>query len=111
MRRQLTFTKEPISSCNPAPRIFLQKVGHYNKEMNPNQTNVVPSFIYGKDTGGNENWQYFFFDATTGRSLLLTDGVSRFQGLVWNEKTGDVVWTSNARNGKHFLDKPIVHKS
>ena len=102
MRKQLTFAKEPISSCYPAPRIFLQKVGYNNPDINKHQANAVSSFIYGKDTGGNENWQYYLFDAQNGRSILLTDGVSRHQGLGWNEKTGDVIWTSNARDGKHF---------
>ena len=102
MRRQLTFAKEPISSCFPAPRIFLHKLGFHGTEKSKNQANAVSSFIYGKDTGGNENWQYYFFDAQSGRSILLTDGVSRHQGLGWNAKTGDVVWTSNARDGKHF---------
>ena len=102
MRRQLTFAKEPISSCFPAPLIFLQKVGHGSNENKSNQARVVSSFIYGKDTGGNENWQYYFFDAQSGRSILLTDGISRHQHLEWNGKTGDVIWTSNARDGKHF---------
>ena len=90
MRRQLTFAKEPISSCFPAPRIFLQKLGFHGTEKSKNQANAVSSFIYGKDTGGNENWQCYFFDAQSGRSILLTDGVSRHQGLGWNAKTGDV---------------------
>ena len=102
MRKQLTFTKEPISSCHPAPSVFLEKINQIDKEKNVNQAAVASSFIFGKDTGGNENWQYFFFDAKTGRNILLTDGVSRNQGLSWNNKTGDIVWTSNARDSKHF---------
>ena len=57
MREQLTFLNEPISSVAPAP-FASPHIG----------------FVYGADTGGNENTQYYFYDVVRRTTTMLTDG-------------------------------------
>ena len=54
-RRQLTFLTEPATSCAPAPRGAPRR-----------------GFVYGADAGGDEQEQFFFHDAATGRAARLT---------------------------------------
>ena len=51
-RRQVTFFKEPLASIAVSP----------DKKQN--------GFIYSRDRGGDENYQIYFFDLTSGRISL-----------------------------------------
>ncbi|MBP8257982.1 MAG: hypothetical protein KAX37_11705, partial [Opitutaceae bacterium] len=65
-RRQLTFFNEPVASASYSP--------------NPDYR----GFLFRRDVGGGEFYQYFWFDLATGRSRLLTDGKSRNSGAAWS---------------------------
>lgn len=80
-RRQITFFKEPLARIAVCP----------DKSKN--------GFIYSRDNGGNENFQLYFFDLSTGQSRLLTDGKNRFLFQGWNEAGTQIAYTSNERNG------------
>lgn len=80
-REQITYFKEPASG------MFLPK-------------NKQGDLLVTKSAGGNEKYQIFHFDRTTGRSTLLTDGKSRNQlGPVLHDGSRMIV-SSNKRNGR-----------
>jgi dipeptidyl aminopeptidase/acylaminoacyl peptidase len=81
-RRQLTFFKEPIGGARACPDA---KRG---------------GFLFGRDQGGNEVTQYYWFDPATGKSQLLTDGQSRHSGLQWNKKGTRIAYANYRRNGR-----------
>lgn len=78
-RYQMTFELEPISNAQ-----FL---------------NDGRTFVYSKDSGGNENAQYYRFELETGEHTLITDGKSRHGGLAISRKSTFATYSSNARNG------------
>lgn len=79
-RKQLTFFKEPVRWAAYEP-----KEGKY--------------FIFGKDIGGNENWQLFRFDVAEAKVSMLTDGKSRNSLMGFSNKGDRAVFASNKRNG------------
>lgn len=82
-RQQLTFFKEPVGSVAIPP---------------------VPQpegFIFGRDVGGAEFFQLFWFDFATGTSRLLTDGKSRYGNLVWNRDGSAFAYNTTERDGIH----------
>lgn len=89
-REQLTFFKEPVNSLRPAP------VGGAN------------GFVFGKDVGGSEFWQLFYFDLDTRTARMLTDGRSRNQGPVWSRQGDRIAYATTRRNGRdtdvHIVD-------
>jgi dipeptidyl aminopeptidase/acylaminoacyl peptidase len=80
-RTQLTFFKDSVHGAT-----FQPTKGDY--------------FVYGKDSGGNENYQKYRYDFATGASTLLTDGQSRNTGGLWSNAGDLFVYSSNRRNGK-----------
>ncbi|MGH9581001.1 MAG: prolyl oligopeptidase family serine peptidase, partial [Terriglobales bacterium] len=64
-RTQLTFFPERIGAAAYRP-----KSGEY--------------FVFNKDIGGNEFFQYYRYDMDTGKVTLLTDGTSRNTGRRWS---------------------------
>ncbi len=83
-RTQLTFYKERVSSPSFEP--------------------VNGGFIvFAKDTGGNENYQFYRFDFASGKTTLLTDGSSRNIGSVWSNR-GDLLAYESNRRAKDDLD-------
>ncbi|RYD32344.1 MAG: hypothetical protein EOP86_15885, partial [Verrucomicrobiaceae bacterium] len=81
VRRQLTFSKEPVRGAAFRP-------------------GKGDSLIYSQDTGGEEFFQLYHYSTTDGRSTLLTDGKSRNTGAVWARDGSRLAWTSTKRNGK-----------
>ncbi|HEY5970955.1 MAG TPA: alpha/beta fold hydrolase [Pseudoxanthomonas sp.] len=83
MREQLTFYPEPVSELTPAPPRAWRD-----------------GFVFGKDKGGDEFSQLYWFDAQTRSTTLLTDG-KRTQngGAVISRDGGLMAYTSTARNG------------
>ncbi|MEJ7747453.1 MAG: prolyl oligopeptidase family serine peptidase, partial [Luteimonas sp.] len=83
MREQLTFYPEPVSGLTPAPPDAWRD-----------------GFVFGKDTGGDEFSQLYWFDAQTRTTTLLTDG-KRTQngGAVLSRDGGSMAYTSTSRNG------------
>jgi len=80
-RTQLTFFKEPINGAS----------------WNPNPAR--PGFVYARDRGGDEFFQYWWYDATSGESRLLSDGKSRNTFFKWANKGDRFVYASTRRDG------------
>ena len=80
-RRQLTFFDEPVGGAQvsplPAPK----------------------DFIYSRDIGGSEFYQLFRFNLASGNSAMLTDGKSRYSGVVWSKDGQRFAYTTTERNG------------
>ncbi len=79
-RQQLTFFAEPVTLARPAPD--------------------GKSFLYRKDTGGNEFYQLYQYDLATGTQRLLTDGKSRNEAALWTDRGDRFAFTTTQRNGK-----------
>ncbi|MBO9661908.1 S9 family peptidase [Dokdonella sp.] len=79
-REQLTFYDEPIAAAMPNPK--------------------RNGFVFGKDVGGSEFWQLYWFDLATRETRLLTDGKSRNDGPLWSHDGARLAYSSTARNGK-----------
>ncbi|MCI0740775.1 MAG: S9 family peptidase [Gemmataceae bacterium] len=56
-------------------------------------------FLFAKGTGGNERFQIYRQDFSTGNVTLLTDGKSRNSGGIWSNAGDRIVYTSTKRNG------------
>ena len=56
-------------------------------------------FIFSKDIGGGEWFQYYRYDLDSGDVTLLTDGKSRNLGALFANHSGQFVYTSTRRNG------------
>lgn len=82
-RTQLTFRPEPVRGASFVP-------GNDR------------SFLYSSDIGGNEQHQIFRFNLDTGNATSLTNPKSRNSGWSWNNKGDQMVFGSNARNGRDF---------
>ena len=57
-------------------------------------------FIFSKDIGGGEWFQYYRDDSDTGEITLLTDGKSRNLGAVFANHAGQFAYVSTRRNGQ-----------
>ncbi len=80
-RHQLTFGDEPVLGAS-----FV-----------PGDENAV---LIQSDVGGNENYQLYRFDLTTGRAALITDGTHRQTEFLWSRDGTRLAYVSNARNGR-----------
>jgi protease II len=73
-------------------------------------------FLFAKDVGGGENYQFFKYDLDTGKSVMITDGKSRHQAIVFNHKGDRFAYANNSRTGMLFdvyvmdPDKPTEAK-
>ena len=86
MREQLTFQREPVAGAVVAPAEAER-----------------PGFVYGRDVGGDEFWQLYFYDLGSRESTLLTDGKrSQNNRTVWSRDGGQLAWSSTARNGTDY---------
>lgn len=81
-RTQLSFFKEPVKEIGVSPNILQQ------------------GFVFLKDLGGNENYQIYYYDLQQGKSQMLTDGISKNDNPVWNNKGDHFAFISNKRNKK-----------
>ncbi|HWS53549.1 MAG TPA: prolyl oligopeptidase family serine peptidase [Pyrinomonadaceae bacterium] len=57
-------------------------------------------FVFNRDAGGNEFFQYYRYDVATGDVTLLTDGKSRNTSSVWSRGGEWLAYSSTRRNGK-----------
>jgi dipeptidyl aminopeptidase/acylaminoacyl peptidase len=57
------------------------------------------TFLFSKDTGGNEFYQLYRYDFADGRVTLLTDGKSRNTGAVWSNGGQSIAYGSTRRTG------------
>jgi len=91
-RKQITFFDEPVGSATFSP--------------NSNQ------ILYGRDTGGNENFQAFLLDMESGATRQLTTDGSRNSSLLWSPDGKQFAYMSNREDATRFdiwtspIDKP-----
>lgn len=90
-RQQLTFFSEPVYGG-----LFDPKAGDY--------------FIFQKDVGGGEWYQFFRYDFSTSDSTLLTDGTSRNTSLRWS-LAGDKIAYASTRRNKQDTDLWVMNPS
>jgi dipeptidyl aminopeptidase/acylaminoacyl peptidase len=57
------------------------------------------SFIFSKDVGGDEFFQYYRYDFADGGVTLLTDGKSRNTGARWSNSGDAIAYGSTRRTG------------
>src|SRR4051812_22520680 len=57
-------------------------------------------FIFSKDIGGGELFQYYRYDVDSGDITLLTDGKSRNVDAIFGNHSGKFAYTSTRRNGQ-----------
>jgi len=79
-RSQLTFYPDPVTSA----------------QFNPKQGG---SFVFSKDVGGGEFYQFYRYDLSSGDVTLLTDGKSRNVGMVWSRGGESIAYGSTRRDG------------
>ncbi|MCY7355300.1 MAG: S9 family peptidase [Lysobacter sp.] len=83
MREQLMFYPEPLGGLTLAPA-----------------TSSRNGFVFGKDVGGNEFSQLYWFDLATREVTLLTDGKrTQNRGALFSRDGRQLAWSSTARNG------------
>ncbi len=93
-RRQITFFEEPIASAAVGP------------------DGGTGGFIFGKDVGGSEFYQLYFYELATGDHILLTDGRSRNGSVVWSNAGRRYAHYTTRRNGRDWdihigdIDRP-----
>ena len=80
MREQLTFFSEPVTGAAASP--------------------AGGSFLYGKDIGGNEQFQVYRYDFASGDTRLLSDGKSRNTGARWSRDGRQYAYSTTQRNGR-----------
>lgn len=83
MREQITFYPEPLKTLTAVPA-----------------ASGRDGFVFGKDVGGNEFWQLYWFDLGTREATLLSDGKARNEGPLFSHDGRQFAWSSTARNGK-----------
>lgn len=88
-RRQITFFPERAGGASYQPT-----TGDY--------------FIFNRDVGGNEFFQFYRFDLKDGAVTLLTDGKSRNTGGAWSHAGDRLVYSSTRRNGRD-ADQYIIN--
>jgi dipeptidyl aminopeptidase/acylaminoacyl peptidase len=81
-RQQLTFFPEPISNIAPS--------------SDPEQS----VFLFGKDSGGNESYQIYLQEVTSGKQRRLTDGKARNTAPLWSNLGDRFAYSTTARNGQ-----------
>lgn len=89
-REQLTWLDEPVANAVARPAFVWQ-----GKTL-PTQ------LVMAVDRGGSEFWQLLWWDAATGKSLLLTDGKSRHETPLWSPDGTRLAYVGTGRNGKDF---------
>ena len=57
------------------------------------------TFMFSKDTGGNEFFQLYRYDFADGKTTLLTDGKSRNTGARWSNGGQGIAYGSTRRTG------------
>jgi dipeptidyl aminopeptidase/acylaminoacyl peptidase len=84
-RRQLTFFTEPVGGGSFCP--------------NP----AYNGFTFTKDIGGNEFRQLFWFDLTTGKYEMWSDGGrTQNSNVMWSEDGNEFIYVSTRRNKKDY---------
>jgi dipeptidyl aminopeptidase/acylaminoacyl peptidase len=84
LRRQLTFFPEPVGG------------GTYRPD------NGRRTILYGKDRGGDENFQLYLMDEREGASTMITDGKNRNGGGTFSDDGSLIAWSSVAKDSQKY---------
>ncbi len=84
LRRQLTFFPEPVGG------------GTYRPDKGPR------TILYGKDRGGDENFQLYLMDEREGVSTMVTDGKTRNTSGTFSEDGSLIAWSSVAKDSQKY---------
>ncbi len=84
LRRQLTFFPEPVGGGTYRPG------------------GGARTILYGKDRGGDENFQLYLMDEREGASTMITDGTSRNGGGTFSEDGSLIAWSSVAKDSQKY---------
>jgi dipeptidyl aminopeptidase/acylaminoacyl peptidase len=90
-RTQLTFFADRVGSAS-----FQPHKGSY--------------FVFSKDIGGGEWYQFYRYDLPSGDITLLTDGKSRNVSMSWNN-AGDRIAYASTRRSRGDLDFYVMNPS
>ncbi|CAD7937225.1 unnamed protein product [Amoebophrya sp. A25] len=107
MREQLTFLDEPVKLCVAVPSSTAEG-GSGDGNGSDDTPQSGGAFLYGKDAGGDEQIQFYYFDRATGDSTMLTDGKSMHRTPKFSVSKSSssgalkMAYSSNARDGTHF---------
>ena len=83
-RRQLTFFDEPVRGVAATP------------------SDLREGFLFRKDVGGSEFYQYYWFDLVSYNWRIVTDGISRNKGAVWANDGNRFAYSTTRRNGRDY---------
>ncbi len=83
-RTQITFFNEPVGGAAVCP------------------DHLKNGFLFGKDVGGGEFYQIFWFSVPTAKYTMLTDGKSRNGGFSWSNRGDSFVYYTTKRNGRDW---------
>ena len=115
MREQLTYCDEPVKECYPATASFREAMVadtnisdsmHDENTSDPNREGHL--FVFGQDSGGDENTSYYLYHSggrTSKLQLHDDDGGSKrimHRSWAWNNNKPYAAFVSNARDGAHF---------
>jgi dipeptidyl aminopeptidase/acylaminoacyl peptidase len=84
LRRQLTFFPEPVGG------------GTYRPD------NGARTILYGKDRGGDENFQLYLMDEREGASTMFTDGTSRNAAGTFSDDGSLIAWSSVGKDSSKY---------
>jgi len=68
--------------------------------LNPNPERNV--FLHLRDDAGNERYQIYLFDQSSGRETMVSDGTSGHTGVRWSNRGDRFAFSSNRRNGRDW---------
>lgn len=83
-RAQVTYFAEPVRGASYRP-------GDH-----------APGFVFGRDVGGSEDFQLFYYDEGSGEYTLLSDGNSRNGSPVWANSGDRLAFYSTRRDGQNW---------
>jgi dipeptidyl aminopeptidase/acylaminoacyl peptidase len=83
-RRQLTFFDEPVGG------------GTYRPD------NGSRTFLFGKDKGGDEYFQGYLMDESTGGATMFTDGAARNTSFVFSGDGKSLAWSSVPKGSSKY---------
>jgi dipeptidyl aminopeptidase/acylaminoacyl peptidase len=84
MRRQLTFFAEPLNNAA------------YRPDKGPR------TILYGKDKGGDENFQLYLMDEREGVPSMFTDGVDRNTSAQFSDDGSLIAWSRVAKDSQKY---------
>ena len=89
---------------NAKPLISIPVGGVYDVYYQPQGKYL----LYNRDTGGDENFQFYLYDIASRESKLLTDGKSRNTEPVWSNGGDRIIYSSSPLNG-NGVDLSIIN--